>query len=104
MNDKFGLKQKDFKLILEVLGKFPSVKKAYIFGSRAKGNYKKGSDIDLAIFSDPKTIDVANRVAIQLNEYTSLPYIVDVVNYYSTENEALKKHIDTFGVLIYELE
>lgn len=57
--DNFGLKDRDLKTIFETFDKYEEVKLVHIFGSRAKGTHKKGSDIDLAImntgFSD-KTI------------------------------------------------
>ncbi|WP_204226487.1 nucleotidyltransferase domain-containing protein [Clostridium botulinum] len=45
----FGLLERDIKYINEVLDKFEEIEKAIIFGSRAMGNYKKGSDVDIAI-------------------------------------------------------
>lgn len=45
----YGLLDKDINYIINTLIRFPEVEKAIIFGSRAMGNYKKGSNIDLAI-------------------------------------------------------
>ncbi|SFE74064.1 hypothetical protein SAMN04488541_10068 [Thermoflexibacter ruber] len=43
MNHSFGLRQSDLTTICHALSKYPEVQQAYIFGSRAKGNYKNGS-------------------------------------------------------------
>lgn len=49
MKNKFGLFDNDLETIVSVLSQYNKVDKAYIFGSRAKGNFKNGSDIDIAL-------------------------------------------------------
>jgi predicted nucleotidyltransferase len=44
-----GLSAQEFKIVLEVLSREPLLERAYVFGSRAKGNYKVNSDVDLAL-------------------------------------------------------
>ncbi|MCP4168696.1 MAG: nucleotidyltransferase domain-containing protein [Chloroflexi bacterium] len=64
---RFGLKEKTIAQIHSVLAHHPQVQKAILYGSRAKGNYKTGSDIDLSIFngtSDPDVIDHIQRVGV----------------------------------------
>ena len=46
--DRFGLTKRDWDTIINIIKKYPTIKQVSLFGSRAKGNYKKGSDIDLA--------------------------------------------------------
>ena len=48
-NEKYGLKQKTIKSIQQALSKFPSIDQVILYGSRAKGNYRTGSDIDITI-------------------------------------------------------
>ena len=45
----YGLLDRNLKFILEAISKYPEIEEVIIFGSRAMGNYKKGSDIDLAL-------------------------------------------------------
>ena len=45
----FGLKEKHIKDIQSVFIKYPGIEKAIIYCSRAKGNYRPASDIDLAL-------------------------------------------------------
>jgi len=95
-----GLSSQDTKLIKQVFKKHPKIKKVVLFGSRAMGNFKAGSDVDLALFGD---IDLRtlSRVKSDLEETISVPYFFDVIAYDDTENVALKKHINDFGVVFY---
>ena len=95
--NKFGLTERDMSTIQDVLGKYSEVKTVIVFGSRAKGVYKSGSDVDLAIMGD----EVDDAVVCKLNNDFSdscLPYFVDLVCYSSLKNSALKEHIDRVGV------
>jgi predicted nucleotidyltransferase len=97
MGDRFGLSQADLETIVAVLSRYPSVKTAVIFGSRAKGNYKTGSDVDIALQGDGMGERVAADVAYQLNEETIMPYKFDVLNYHTITNLDLIAHIDRVG-------
>ena len=48
----YGLKEKHIKAINSVFSKYPQIEKAILYGSRAKGNYRNGSDIDLTLVGD----------------------------------------------------
>ncbi|MCK5915616.1 MAG: nucleotidyltransferase domain-containing protein [Deltaproteobacteria bacterium] len=80
-----------------ILGEYPEIKTVVVFGSRAKGTYKSGSDIDLVIMDS----GVDDSVLCKLNNDFSdscLPYFVDLIYYPTLENSALKEHIDRVGV------
>lgn len=47
---KYGLTQEIIEKIRSVYSRFPQIEKAVLYGSRAKGNYKTGSDIDLTLY------------------------------------------------------
>lgn len=47
MAEKFGLNEQSIRIITDILKKYPEIEQAIIYGSRAKGNYRIGSDIDL---------------------------------------------------------
>ena len=104
MNNNFGIYDKSYSLILESFKTFPKITKAYIFGSRAMGNYKKGSDIDIAIFGEQVDFKTTSGLHAKLNEELPIPYFVDVVNFNNIDVESLKQHILTEGKLIYEKE
>lgn len=96
----FGLPQKTISIIHEILKKYPSVKQAIIYGSRAKGNYRPGSDIDLTLKGD---IDyqTISRISSDLEE-SWIAYEVDVSAYNSLNDEYLLKEINTHGLVFFE--
>lgn len=98
----FGLPEKTYDMIVKVLDEMKEIEKADIFGSRAMGNYKKGSDVDLAIYGEEVTPDIVNKISIRLNEELPIPYYFDVVHYERLNKEELKAHIDKYGKLLYQ--
>jgi len=98
----FGLKEYDLEYIKNMIKKFPEIEKAVIFGSRAKGNYKPGSDVDIAIYGENITFDIVSKLHAMLEEYGPLPYFFDVVDYTHLKNKELKEHIDRVGKTIFE--
>lgn len=72
---KFGLTEKEILLLESVFEKNRGIEKVFIYGSRAKGNYKKTSDIDLAIcFSS----GAKKSIAILRSELEDLPIIYSI--------------------------
>jgi len=98
----FGLKQKHIELITAVMQKFTAIEKALIFGSRAMGNYKKGSDVDIAIMGRDIDYNLTLKISFLLNEETSMPYFFDVIHYGSITNFHLIEHIDRVGKVFYD--
>lgn len=92
-----GLTQADIKFITAAIKQFPEIEEVIIFGSRAKGTYKKASDVDLAIKGKAVTGETVNRLNFLLNEELPLPYFFDVVHYETLENRSLIEHIDRAG-------
>ena len=99
MNKKIGLKKEEQKIIINVLKKFPGVEQALIFGSRALGNFKPGSDVDLVLKG--KVEEIYLDIKSILNEETMLPYNFDVLVYKNIRNKKLKDHINNYGKVIY---
>ena len=93
----FGLSDEHLKMIIAVLAKTP-ITKAVIFGSRAKGNYKPNSDIDIAVFVGD---DIINKISTELDELPT-PYKFDIIAYETIQNQDLKEHIDRVGKEIYK--
>ncbi|AEJ20790.1 nucleotidyltransferase domain-containing protein [Gracilinema caldarium] len=100
----FGLRDSDLSYIKQTLRLFPEIKRACIFGSRAKGNYKPGSDIDIAVSGDTITFNTIAKLHSMLEDEGPMPYMIDVVDYDHLENQALKAHIDRVGQVIYEAD
>lgn len=100
----FGLQQSDLQNIIAVIQQQPEAEEAIIFGSRAKGNYKAGSDIDIALKGSQVNHITTSNISYILNEETQMPYKFDVLNYHAVVNENLAKHIDRIGVSFYKRE
>jgi predicted nucleotidyltransferase len=101
MRNKLGLLDDDVEAIVAILSKQSNIEKAYIFGSRAKGNFKNGSDVDIALKGNQVDFDTVSQVSYWLNEETSMPYKFDVLNYHTITEPDLKDHIDRVGIELY---
>ncbi len=97
----FGLANTDLAYIITVIADFNEIEKAVIFGSRAKGNYKIASDVDIAIFGTDITFSTIARLHARLEEEGPLPYFFDIVDYTHSANKELKEHIDRVGKTVF---
>lgn len=97
-NLEFGLSEKVYGELQSVFSSIPSIEKVLVFGSRAKGTFYPGSDIDFALISREATSSGQARLLI---EDLELLYSVDVVDYRSLKNTELKNHIDRVGKVFY---
>ena len=97
---KFGLEIQVVENIISALEQNPKVDKAFVFGSRAKGNYRPDSDIDITIKGNEITTDdiIAISVAIETKGIT---HKFDLIDYDSIKEPALKEHIDRVGIEFY---
>ena len=99
---KYGLTAATVAKIRHVLAHYPQVKKAIIYGSRATGSYRTGSDIDLTLAGNTDlTLQVHHRIADALDELL-LPYTVDLSILHNIDNSKLIEHIEEVGVVFYE--
>ena len=97
----YGLSDSVIKELQDVFRRHANIKKVLIFGSRSKGNYRSGSDIDLAI-ADSK-IDYRQLLDIQCEiDNLELLYSVDLLNYESKKGTPIGDHIDRVGQVFYE--
>jgi predicted nucleotidyltransferase len=97
----FGLPEKTVSIIRQILADFPAVEKAILYGSRAKGNYKPGSDIDLTLVGDALDLHTLGQIAARLDE-SSIPYQVDLSIFDRLDHGKLREHIERVGVLFYQ--
>ena len=72
---EFGLSESTTGTIRRILAGVPAVSKAVIYGSRAKGNYRPGSDIDLTLFGAGLDLDMLGHISTRLDE-SPIPYQV----------------------------
>ena len=97
----FGLKDKDVNGIRQVLSGFPKVEEAVIFGSRAKGNYKPGSDIDLALKGKGLALSEVYEIDNQIDEL-NLPYTFDLLIFDQISDPAVVDHVNRVGLSFYK--
>ena len=96
---RFGLEENLLEEILKIIRNHKCVKRAILYGSRARGDYKKTSDIDLAIEGCPDWVVSEIRETLEEEAPTLLTF--DVVNLEKAP-ESLKENILKEGVVIYE--
>ncbi|WP_157968154.1 nucleotidyltransferase domain-containing protein [Cysteiniphilum sp. SYW-8] len=96
----YGLNNYHIDEIHAILSLFPEIKTAVLFGSRAMGNYKEASDIDIALIGKEINFKVLINLKDQF-ENSNIPYFVDLVDYQTIASEALLEHIDEVGIIIY---
>lgn len=102
MKEPFGLQESDLRAIRGVLARYPQVDEAILYGSRAKGNYKTGSDIDLTLCGGQElTPAVLRRIMADIDELL-LPYTFDLSILERIEDADLLAHIRRVGVLFYD--
>lgn len=97
---RFGLKISTIERINRVFQSHPAIDKVVLYGSRAKGTYRNGSDIDLTIFGDNLTYEQLNQIETQLDDL-SLPYQIDLSLFHYIDNPDLIEHINRVGKLFY---
>lgn len=100
--NKFGLAERDVDTIIAILKKHPEITLVHLFGSRANGNFKPGSDIDIALMNKGIPDKIISRLVSDFEEST-LPYFVDVINYQTIQNADIKEHIDRVGQVFYTI-
>ncbi len=97
----FGLPATTLETIRRILAAFPNVEKAVIYGSRAKGTHRPGSDIDLTLFGDALDHDALGKIATLLHE-SPIPYQIDLSIFEQIEHAGLRAHIERAGMLFYQ--
>ena len=95
-----GLKTEIITAIRDALAAFPSVNAAVLYGSRAKGTFRPGSDIDLTLMTDQEPGNLLFQV-IDALEQLNLPYGFDVSLFHHIDNDNLKEHIQRVGLELY---
>ena len=94
-----GLKPAVLEKIRKVFAAYPEINQVILYGSRAKGNYRRGSDIDLTIKSGQLTLLQLMRIEQELDDLL-LPYKIDLSLFRTIENQDLIDHIERVGLIL----
>lgn len=97
---RFGLPEKTVEKIGGVLAGHPAVEKAILYGSRAKGNFKRGSDIDLTLVGSGLVYRDLLKIMGELDDLL-LPYTIDLSILHMIDHAGLLDHIERVGQELY---
>lgn len=100
-NRKYGLLKKDIDSLVSIISVNDKVDKIVLFGSRAKGNFATGSDIDLALKGHLLKLNDILNLKIKTDNL-SLPYKIDLIIYDCIDEPDLINHINRVGIILYE--
>lgn len=97
----YGLEKHTIEAIQGVFQNYTSVKKAILYGSRAKGNYRSGSDIDITLCGKELDLSILQKIENELDDLM-LPYKIDLSLHRHISNPELLDHIHRVGIVFYE--
>ena len=95
-----GLDKVAIQKLCDVFAGYPEIDKVVLFGSRALGTHKEGSDIDICLCGEEITITKLLEIRCRLDDLM-LPYKLDTSIYHRIDNQELKNHIDRVGEKVY---
>jgi len=98
---KFGLSDNTITKIQQVFEKYSQIDKVMVYGSRAKGNFSPGSDIDLTLFGTELDQRQCSAIAEELDELL-LPYMIDLSIFDQLSHSDIKEHIERVGKIFYQ--
>lgn len=96
----YGLTDKEFTTLQALFAANSRIEQVVLYGSRAKGNYKPFSDVDIVLVGDALSRTDINRLYASIDE-SSLPYKFDVSLLASLKSEELISHIERVGITIF---
>ncbi len=99
---KYGLSNQTLQKIRDIFVQYPQVEEVVLYGSRARGDYKNGSDIDLTLRGgDALTHTILSRIANDLDDQL-LPYTIDLSIFENIRNPEMVEQIERIGVPLYK--
>ena len=98
---QFGLPDNTIEKIKSVFASFPEVEEVVLYGSRAKGNFRPGSDIDLTLKGAALNHSFLSKISLNLDDLL-LPYTFDLSIYHQLQSPEFLDHIHRVGVVFYQ--
>jgi len=96
----YGLKKECIEKIIEIFERHDEIEAAILYGSRAKGNFKSGSDIDLTLLGQGLNLTRLNKISLELDDLL-LPYTFDLSLFHHIKRPDLIDHIQRVGKVFY---
>lgn len=97
MNERFGLPEHAINQLCRVFQGYPEIEHVLVYGSRVKGNYRPGSDIDLSLVAPGMELETLLYIENRIDDLL-LPWTVDLSLLHQIDNEELIEHISRVGV------
>ena len=94
-------KKKTLVNLRNTFSQITAIKQVLLYGSRAKGDFSEGSDIDIVLIGENLNLDNSVYPLMDQIEELYLPYTFDISIFSEIENEALLEHITTCGITLY---
>jgi uncharacterized protein len=98
---KFGLKQNTIDKINSVFELHSEIEEVIIYGSRAKGNFREGSDIDITLKGENIFYSTLSKINQEIDDLNT-PYMFDISIYYNLDSNDLVAHINRVGQIFYK--
>lgn len=96
----YGLKSDAIAQINGILATHSEIEQAILYGSRALGNFRDSSDIDLCLVGETLTLTELLKIENELDDLL-LPYKIDLSLFHALDNPDLIDHIQRVGVMFY---
>ena len=97
----YGLKEIELAKLSKVFASNEHIKRVILYGSRAKGNYKLFSDVDITLEGPELTLTDLNHLSLAIDDLL-LPYQFDISIFHTLKNHDLIDHIQRIGITIFE--
>ena len=97
---EYGLSDKTIQAIRGVFEQHPQVQKVILYGSRARGDFRNGSDIDLALLGEDFDLSVQFRIANEQDDLL-LPYMIDLILLEQVNDPDLRERVEEEGVVFW---
>lgn len=98
---KFGLPETTILKLHSVFVNYPEIAEILIYGSRAKGNFREGSDIDISLKGKNLSQNILSELNLDIDDLNT-PYFYDLSIYHKLTSTDLKTHIDKYGQVFYK--
>lgn len=98
---KYGLTELQLQALCHVFEHYPALERVILYGSRAKGTYRMGSDIDITLVGNTLSKTDLNNIDNEIDDLL-LPYFFDISLFHQLSNMDLVKHIERVGKVLYK--
>jgi len=97
----FGLDETTISKINSVFENYLEIEEVIVYGSRAKGNFREGSDIDITLKGENLSDEIRSKVWLDIDDL-NIPYLFDISIFNQLKSESLVDHIERIGKLFYK--